>query len=149
MSEFIDGWGRPIRFLRWAPGYLPPSAYSSAKTAQAAATDLQTGDPDNDHDPFDPLRTDVQLNGGPPRGYRLAPLIYSAGSDGETDIWAKNKITAANSADLIDPYYTPAVTDGLPAGTPMIKENTQNFAPDDQGEGRFMDNITNHALGVR
>ena len=43
--EFLDGWGRPIFFLRWAPGFSPYS-------------DIQTmADPiKHDHDPFDPRR---------------------------------------------------------------------------------------------
>lgn len=60
MPEFVDGWGRPIGFLRWAPGFR---------------SDMQTGNPDDDHDPFDPRRVDTLA-------FRLFPLIYSAGPDG-------------------------------------------------------------------
>jgi prepilin-type N-terminal cleavage/methylation domain-containing protein len=59
---FIDGWGNPIMFLRWAPGFLPPDS------------EIQTGDPVNDHDPFDSRRIF-------PGNYRLIPLIFSAGPD--------------------------------------------------------------------
>ncbi len=42
MPEILDGWGRPIYFLRWAPGFI---------------SDLQ--DPNNRQpDPFDPVRVD-------------------------------------------------------------------------------------------
>jgi len=136
MPEFIDGWGRPISFIRWAPGYLPASALP-ASAKHAAITDLQTGDVDKDHDPFDPLRLDA-------RAYRLMPLIFSTGSDGESDIWAKNAVTGA---PLNDPYDTPAAGSGLPAGTPMTAENTVGLSS--LGEGRHIDNITNHALEVR
>jgi prepilin-type N-terminal cleavage/methylation domain-containing protein len=61
--EFLDGWGRPIFFLRWAPGF---SQYS----------DIQKADPTNHHDPFDPRRVDSAA-------YQLIPLIYSAGHDGK------------------------------------------------------------------
>jgi prepilin-type N-terminal cleavage/methylation domain-containing protein len=54
---FVDGWGMPIMWLRWAPGVRSP---------------LQSGDPVKDHDPFDPQN--VQAN-----AFRLVPLIYSAG----------------------------------------------------------------------
>ena len=46
LSEFLDGWGHPIGFVRWAPAFLPPNS------------DVQTGDPVNDHDPFDQRRAD-------------------------------------------------------------------------------------------
>ena len=59
---FVDGWGNPIMFLRWAPGFLPPDS------------DIQTGDAVNDHDPFDSRRSF-------PSNYRLVPLVYSAGPD--------------------------------------------------------------------
>jgi prepilin-type N-terminal cleavage/methylation domain-containing protein len=61
--EFLDGWGRPIMFLRWAPGFSPYS-------------DVQKPDPVKNHDPFDPRRTDANA-------YHLIPLIFSAGSNGE------------------------------------------------------------------
>lgn len=63
MPEFLDGWGRPIFWLRWAPGFSPYS-------------DIQKDDPINHHDPFDPRRAD-------PSAYHLIPLIYSAGANGK------------------------------------------------------------------
>ena len=57
--EFIDGWGRPIMFLRWAPDFR---------------SDLQTRDAKNDHDPFDWSGVDASA-------FRLVPLIYSGGPD--------------------------------------------------------------------
>ncbi len=61
--EFVDGWGKPIMWLRWAPGF---TAYS----------DIQS---DDEHDPFDARRID-------PNAFHLIPLVYSAGSDGKYDI---------------------------------------------------------------
>jgi prepilin-type N-terminal cleavage/methylation domain-containing protein len=68
--EFIDGWGRPIRFLRWAPGfvskYQPPLDLTAPDTLS--------------HDAFDPAGVDpFALN-------TLFPLIFSAGPDGEIGI---------------------------------------------------------------
>jgi hypothetical protein len=57
---FVDGWGRPIMFLRWAPGYRSP---------------IQSGDVNADHDPFDTRGMDGFA-------FHLVPLIYSAGPDG-------------------------------------------------------------------
>jgi len=60
--EFVDGWGTPIAFLRWAPGFNSPLSF--VQNASAA----------NYHDPFDPHRVDSA-------GYSLVPLIVSAGAD--------------------------------------------------------------------
>jgi len=96
--EFLDGWGRPIHFLRWPTGFTPNSS-------------IMSGDPEADHDPFDMFRRDQPLpaaerpdlnrypnqlrvlvremrarqdtNGG---AFRLLPLIFSAGPDGSTGV---------------------------------------------------------------
>ncbi len=68
-KTFIDGWGRPISYLRWAPGFSPNS-------------DIQIADPKEHHDPLDPGNFD----GG---AYQLFPLIYAGvigkASDGTDD----------------------------------------------------------------
>ncbi|NBT13016.1 MAG: type II secretion system protein [Planctomycetia bacterium] len=59
--EFLDGFGRPIHFLRWAPGH--------ARQAGLPVTD----------DPFDPYRLGKAL--GAADSSLLTPLIVSAGPD--------------------------------------------------------------------
>lgn len=59
--EFWDAWGRPIAFIRWAPGFTNDSP-------------IQSGDPSTSHDPLDPMQKD-------PLGFSLIPLIYSPGPD--------------------------------------------------------------------
>ena len=88
MPEFHDAWGNPIRFIRWAPGFV---------------SDFQPATPDSfgKHDPFDPLKmqhpfdpsnlkkNDLQTNPSIQNAYdgiALYPLIYSAGPDGIGDI---------------------------------------------------------------
>lgn len=61
VPEFLDAWGMPIKFIRWAP---------------ALKSEMQTQDVENDHDPFDPRRIDTLA-------FRLVPYIYSAGPDKE------------------------------------------------------------------
>lgn len=56
--EFWDGWGRPISFIRWAPGAMPTDRQDAGKY----------------HDPLDPYNTDATA-------YALVPLIYSPGKD--------------------------------------------------------------------
>jgi prepilin-type N-terminal cleavage/methylation domain-containing protein len=73
--EFVDGWGHPIFFLRWAPGFMDSDIqwnYVAGGQSAAATTD---------HDPFDPMGVDPNAN-----NWRLVPLIYSAGPDGKYGI---------------------------------------------------------------
>jgi hypothetical protein len=70
-SMFVDGWGHPIYCLRWASGFI--STYG-------ADSDVQTGDTSLDHDPFDPRGVDATA-------FRLMPLVYSAGRDGQYGLW--------------------------------------------------------------
>ncbi|NLE39119.1 MAG: type II secretion system protein, partial [Pirellulaceae bacterium] len=100
LPEFLDAWGNPIKFLRWAPAFLgsdlqpnvgyldtsvsPPVAKMDDGSAMATAAAT-------DHDPFDPSKFDMDQTPDPtdntkPRGWRLVPLIYSAGPDGIYDI---------------------------------------------------------------
>lgn len=58
--EFMDGWGRPIKWLRWPTGY---------------SSDLVSGDPKADHDTLDPRSADKEA-------FRTVPLIWSNGPDG-------------------------------------------------------------------
>jgi type II secretory pathway pseudopilin PulG len=66
---FADGWGRPIYFLRWAPGC---SANHTTGGVRDGYSDIQSGDPVADHDPFDIYESDTAA-------YHLIPLIYSDG----------------------------------------------------------------------
>ncbi len=118
-KEFLDGWGRPIAFLRWAPGFTSP---------------IQKPDSVNAHDPLDPTGRD-------PAAYALVPLIYSAGPDGALGSPADD-VTGyglqlgptggwlANAATLLPNLCTgPAAT----VGTPLPNNES-------------LDNITNHDL---
>ncbi len=88
LPEFIDGWGRPIYWLRWAPGFnvsdLQPNL---PMDSSPASLDLRQQASQQDHDPFDPRRVELAVGPldalkNPPRGWRLVPLVYSAGRDG-------------------------------------------------------------------
>ena len=63
--EFWDGWGRPISFIRWAPGAMPGDRRNADKY----------------HDPLDPLRFDYDSTDATRTGYALVPLIFSPGKD--------------------------------------------------------------------
>jgi len=116
--EFVDAWGTPINFLRWAP---------------AIRTDMQTGDYENDHDPFDPRRVD-------PTAYRMVPYIFSAGPDrsyglvfeDEGDPWVFQYGMMATNGTEVDRLYEHAAAQVI--GEPI--------------DDTHYDNITNHALGM-
>lgn len=143
MKEVLDGWGTPIEFLRWAPGYLPTSVPPVATMQNASALAAP--------DPFDPAKVDLRWNPTTPAigPYALFPLIFSAGPDKKYDI--VSQVTAAGVAFRYayppasppalpnDPYYAPSGS--LMVGTPG----------DIDGDGflGFMDNITNHAIATQ
>jgi prepilin-type N-terminal cleavage/methylation domain-containing protein len=161
LPEFLDGWGKPIQFLRWAPGYIAKSA-------------LMSGDPDSDHDPFDPFRRSAEgtsnvntwpdLNDYPPIlanyiralrggasptnpitstawvGFRLVPLIFSAGPDGESDLSVLQNFTVSDPNEgYLNPYLVDTSGDYFAIGGPYIED----------GKDETIDNITNHLIDGR
>jgi prepilin-type N-terminal cleavage/methylation domain-containing protein len=103
--EFLDAWGNPIYFLRWAPGFpdsdiqpvvsYVPTGTSAYVMNTPEALELMKAAMAQDHDPFDLRKADkpklpeasFPINDtNKPRGWRLWPLIYSAGPDGIYDI---------------------------------------------------------------
>lgn len=89
--EFLDHWGRPIIFLRWAPGFSPYS-------------DVQIPNATTNHDPMDTERVDATA-------YALIPLIVSGGDDGLTGL----EITTGGWLPL---SLESIVTSGSNAGAP-------------------------------
>ncbi len=89
--EFIDGWGNPIRFIRWPMGYGSLSSLMVDDTIEDD-TDIES------HDPFDIFRVHVPdniPNSTDEEHQRLAinlvPLIYSAGPDEQYDTATTNR----------------------------------------------------------
>lgn len=88
--EIIDGWGRPIAWMRWPAGFV-----SDLQPLDANGNRLI----DADHDPFDVYRVD-------PIAYRLVPLIYSAGPDG---LSAMRRLKSEDArANPFNPYFAAA-----------------------------------------
>ncbi len=158
MPEFIDAWGMPIRWLRWAPG--------------VNFSDVQLQDPIDHHDPFDPYGREIGLASDsikksalnpatqcPPLasgepvpfnpgsiqvwGFSMLPFIYSAGSDKEFGIHEllfAVQVPAAPTSTLSlkneNPYsrYAMNATTYASRGEPLaVANNTVN-----------LDNIHNH-----
>ncbi len=105
--EFLDGWGRPIRYLLWAPGFS-----SSSELGFTGESAIQSGNPVTDPDPFDTRKLYVSTAINPPTGFQLFPLIYSAGRDKESDIYVGD-----NTVDRTDPYADNGI------GKPEDREN--------------------------
>lgn len=138
MPEVLDGWGRPIHWLRWAPGLI---------------SDLQQQDPIEQPDMFDQLKVSNsgKSNAPPPTesgepaptlwGFALYPFIYSAGSDGEYGIYELPQVgnDPSLAAKNSNPYSRYA------NGVSFIWRGAPNISA---GEVH-MDNIHNHLLGAR
>jgi len=167
--EFLDGWGNPITFLRWSPGYVGRSNYMSAELDPL----LPGYDPQyavtTDHDPFDLYRRD-QPNAPRPAlsnypsipgvnmqpfvdrlrddmpAFRMVPLVFSAGPDG------RYGIISGRESD--DPDEMLVATDpGTIALDPCARN--RNVNPNDfyigrpatlDGADESVDNITNHSI---
>ena len=164
MPEILDGWGNPIEFLRWAPGFL-----SFRQSGVGAA----------EPDPFDPLKVDPRWHDDFPLGsgnsnpngnepYALFPLIFSAGPDGLYDINTEGAITPAMNGifhyagtDATYPLITtPAQTsswnwtvrnDPYWIGDPTNPGILIGVEMDANADGRlsYGDNIHNHYVEVK
>ena len=132
--EFHDGWGKPILFMRWAPGITLPLPGITPGYSQ-----IQSSDPSMNPDFTDPMRLDTSEHG-------LIPLIWSAGPDDSLNDW--------NASD--PGYGFRANNDGWLAaimnaanGSPSVlyqlctSTNGQSLTPN------AADNITNHAIPLR
>lgn len=118
LLEFVDGWGRPICWTRWAPG-LESSDRQPVLPLDPANAEL-------DADPFDPL--------GVGNGWFLVPYVFSAGPDGEYGLMAP---TATVVAAMNDPFV---VDNNLDV------DGNAFFPGAPNGDQTHKDNIDNHTL---
>jgi prepilin-type N-terminal cleavage/methylation domain-containing protein len=138
--EFIDGWGKPISFLRWAPGFNSDAQLSMASLQRQQAK--TNGDALvaqailDDHDPFDLFRLD-NPTAATLRGWRLVPLIVSGGGDEEIGLrFNGTRLTTLN------PYLDIGSGNYLGEATDDQTNLAKNFDAELAG-----DNITNHNVG--
>jgi len=148
--EFLDGWKQPIEFLRWPAGFV-----SDLQPVDA----MGNRNPDADHDPFDPFRRDqrgatqplytvypppadffiktlrLRNNSQGISAYRLLPLIYSAGPDGDLDI----EVAPGNTTGL-DPY------ERLKDASGQVLELLGTQRDNDNDGDNSLDNIHNHLM---
>lgn len=116
LLEFVDGWGRPICWMRWAPGLESSDRQPTLPL-----------DPENaelDADPFDPLNVGD--------GWFLVPYVFSAGPDGEYGLMAPTASTVEamnNPFDVnsnLDPDDNAPFYPGAPDGSKTHKDNIHN-----------------------
>ena len=161
MREIHDAWGRPIEFLRWAPGFATwegeDGAWGQALVDDDGAngvddigemgwpgtddsSDLQVRNALTAPDPFDPARVDRRET------FALFPLIFSPGRDGQYDIEGPSmaSFSYASLAPPNDPYHVLAGPGQI--GRPRNVEGGLNGSADNTLNS--VDNITNHSLAV-
>ncbi len=124
--EILDGWGQPIAFLRWAPGYLGGSFSTLQFGDLNKNKDGDAGE--GNGDPFDPLKVNPRWRNKNPEDdpFALFPLIYSIGPDGEGGV-----DHSGTKSDINDPYDTTR---------PQGLISKPKYA---------VDNISNHMLEAR
>jgi len=134
-KEFHDGWGNPIAFIRWAPGF------SSSPSGSPHYSPVQIADPARYPDPLD-LGTPRH----DPTAFELVPLIYSPGPDEATSGSSGYGILTSGTAGW------PMVPLQLETGICERSDDTGKGligAPDPDNPSAYKDNITNHDLMVR
>jgi hypothetical protein len=171
--EFLDGWGNPIRWVRWPAGFI-----SRSDLMHRDPDNPMTGDGDTDHDPFDPFNRNsrtVTLNtsmfpsqmqpyiahlrgaassSSPPSnadptrdfqvGYRLVPLVFSSGPDGIGDVSTRvGNVMTSGNSIYLDPCAWDSTNEAYEFGS--FGDNPE--MPD--GDDNSIDNIHNHLLDNR
>ncbi|QDV72155.1 type II secretion system protein [Botrimarina mediterranea] len=138
--EFLDGWGKPIAFLRWAPGF-DSDAQLSFRSLERTASNPRLG-PNvvaeqllEDHDPFDLFRLDPPAGSGLLRGWRLTPLIISGGGDEEIGV---RTLSGANYIATLNPYADVLLGEATDTPDDAARDIEAELAGDD---------ITNHNVG--
>ncbi len=160
--EFLDGWGNPISFLRWAPG-VESDAQLNANALGNPNNDAWKVAAAGDHDPFDMYRRESTA-------FRTMPLIFSSGPDevygiftsgGAHDseisttasplVWCNNSsFFVQNSAPFIGPILSPFQPTGngsasdyyLGTSIKLVEETIQR----DETASYATDNIHNHLI---
>lgn len=174
MKEILDGWGRPIYWWRWAPGYLrdfnpmPTDPFTTAWPNNDGSWDDADPDPNPDPrdvlttqdrftpDPFDPFKADPQWTATTPnvpaqflRPFALRPLIVSAGPDKQIDLvfhFERTYADAANPPSNKNFQNNPFMPFAQ-ASIPYEVFEGQPYDFDKDGRG-WADNITNHDIGA-
>jgi prepilin-type N-terminal cleavage/methylation domain-containing protein len=130
LHEFLDGWGRPINFIRWPAGFLSPR---------------QSRDATKEFDQFNPMRVIPDRPNPPsnvPRQFALFPLIFSGGPDRKYDLGGGTAVQySVPGTTYVDPYLPVGINKDEQVGQPVDQESDGSFD--------HTDNIHNHDLSIR
>jgi prepilin-type N-terminal cleavage/methylation domain-containing protein len=155
MKEILDGWGQPIEFLRWAPGYVTnpwdnnraPMATTQTRPAIDANGIVMVYTPDI----FDPARVDNRVSTNTDitdDPFELRPLIISGGRDKQIGLILEdysnvNDPSSINPRNNIaffnDPY---AVLPSPFQANQQLRRIGEPFPP--TVSTAYADNLTNH-----
>ena len=135
LKEFVDGWGKPICWMRWAPS-LPRS--DRQPSIDSIRSQVGTnGVPDRyDADPFDPLG----LGYGGEVGWFLVPYVFSAGSDGLYGLKMPGMDGDTNWTNVEfvnNPFEGCSASSWAPSGYALVGQEINTS---------YKDNIDNHTL---
>ncbi len=157
--EFVDGWGNAIGWIRWPAGVVSDLQPLNADGTRPGESDHDPFDPYRRDSPSVTgpaiglyptaaagqrnvnFQTTYQVNmrnrmqqATPAKShllaYRLTPLIYSGGPDGESSM----RFAGDDERLPLDPYYV------------NPDDDYQAGAPDQQNPEAIKDNITNHLI---
>ncbi len=163
-KEFLDAWGNPIRFLRWAPGLISP-LQPEAPSSGGDVADQRMRDQTDPTGIYGSPQPGSVGHGGVGRiahnTFALYPLIYSAGPDGNCDVVSDSSNgrfsyandNGNNGGSPNNPFASVSDTadfhDG-PIGWPAVfplTDRGRNPPGTSQALG-IADNITNHDIGA-
>jgi prepilin-type N-terminal cleavage/methylation domain-containing protein len=158
LNEFLDGWGNPIAFLRWAPGFSTdttpianlgwPAKFPAPATPRTLSP-VQIADPRHHHDVLDGNVADATA-------FDLIPLIYSPGPDEEGNagsssdgygLFTGNSSWPMNASALEVDICLSGTTKTDPLNGTLVTVLVGSPDPDDRSA--YRDNITNHDLMAR
>jgi prepilin-type N-terminal cleavage/methylation domain-containing protein len=158
LKEFIDGWGNPIAFLRWAPGFssdtvpIAPLGWPATfplPTSPRTLSPIQVAAPQQRHDSLDTLGSDATA-------FELTPLIYSPGPDEEGNSGSSSSGYGIFTGDSAWPMTASALESGICiSGTTKVDSSTGSTvtvlvgSPNPANNSAYRDNVTNHDIMAR
>ena len=140
LLRFVDAWGKPIQFLRWAPAFpgsdLQPDVLALLQNPPYdPAADTNTWWIQREQRLLDAMASARVIHADPTDersdtdewknlGWFLFPLIYSAGPDGEFGLeTGEAKVPESGEEGILDPFAFP---NGMPDGTRKHLDNIHN-----------------------
>ena len=107
MPEFVDGWGEPIRWIRWPAGFVSDLQPRVPDTQNVVPNALLTRNPDANHDAFDPRQIDDAWDEQSQMSIGKAGWIPDA-PDGWPDLHPSITALPDPANELPDPQNAPA-----------------------------------------